>query len=82
MTVRVIKSKKRWIDYTCAHVSQEFYDDGIDIILWEVDGKPNQQKTIMLPENTKKVFFMEGAKTTHCVTWPPKEKEATTDEKE
>jgi hypothetical protein len=76
MIVRVIKGRK-WIDYTCAQVSQDTYDDGIDIILWELDGKPNQQKTIMLPQHGKKVFFMnDKGDTTHCVTWPPKEQQS------
>lgn len=76
MTVRVMKSKNRWIDYSCAHVSQDPYDDGIDLILWELDGDPKKQKTIMLPQNTKKVYIMEAGRTVHCVSWPPKQRES------
>lgn len=72
MIVRVVRGRK-WTDYTCGHVSRDDYDDGIDLILWELNGEPNKQKTIMLPQHGKKVFFMnDKGDTVDCVTWAPK----------
>lgn len=52
MKVSIGRSKK---SISCSHVKIDYWDDGIDVELFEVDGKDGKNKLIQLPEDGKLV---------------------------
>lgn len=55
MKVSIGRSKKQ---ISCSHVKIDYWDDGIDVELFEVDGKDGKNKLIQLPEDGKLVRVM------------------------
>lgn len=55
MKVSIGRSKKV---ITCAHVIKTYWDDGIDVELFEVDGVDGKNRLIEMPEDGKLVRVM------------------------
>lgn len=55
MKVSIGRSKKV---YTCSHVKIDTWDDGIDVELFELDGKEGKNKMILLPDQARSVRIM------------------------
>ncbi len=55
MRVAIGRSKKV---YTCSHVKIDYWDDGIDLLMFELDGIEGKNKTIEMPEDGRVVRLM------------------------
>jgi len=79
-TVRIIKRVKRdgalvsiETDYPCSTIRKVFWDNGIDIIMDDVDGVQGKRIKLEMPRDGKQVYFMNDAgDTTDSLRWPPK----------
>lgn len=55
MRVSIGRSKKI---FHCAHVIITYWDDGIDVEMFEVDGKDGKNKLVEMPQDGKLVRVM------------------------
>lgn len=83
MIVRIVKTKKGQrgdgrieTDYPCSTIRKEFWDDGIDLILYDVDGDPRKQVKLEMPRDGKRVYIMDdNHDTKDSISWPLHRKE-------
>lgn len=67
MRVSIGRSKKV---YNCAHVIIRHWDDGIDVELFEVNGKDGKNKLIEMPQDGRLVRVMnDQGKEVNRVEW-------------
>lgn len=79
MIVRIVKVHRKAgrteTDYSCSTLRKVFWDDGIDIILCDVNGDSRQEIKLEMPRDGRRVYIMNGAgDTTDSVSWPPNAK--------
>lgn len=85
MNVRVVKGGKgnrggrpnptQTITYSCSHIAETFYEDGIKLELCNIDGREGMRKIVRLPRDGHTAYFMEGGKNFDIKRWPPRSKE-------
>ena len=93
MIVRVVKQRRGVgrveTDYPCSTIRKVFWDDGIDVILYDVGGDTAKEVKIEMPKDGKRIFVMnDRGDTTDSISWPigtkdkEKGKKSTSDESE
>lgn len=85
MNVRVVKGGRssrggrptpvQTVTYSCSHIGETFYEDGIKLELCNIDGKEGIRKIVRLPRDGHTAYYMEGGKNFDVKRWPPKSKE-------
>lgn len=70
MIVRIGRSKRL---ITCSSIRTQQWDDGLDIELFDVNGKEGKRKLIELPQDTNMVSVLDDlGKVTKKYTWDDK----------
>lgn len=58
-------------DYPCSTIRKEFWDDGVDVILYDVDGDPRKRIKLEMPKDGKRVYIMDANHDTKdSISWP------------
>lgn len=78
MIVRIIKqhrgsrgNERVETDYSCETLRKIFWDDGVDVILYDIGGDPQKQIKLEMPRDGKQLFIMNAAyDTIDSITWP------------
>jgi len=73
--VRVVKQHRNIgrveTDYPCSTMRKVYWDDGIDVVLYDVGGDPAKEIKIEMPRDGKRVFVMnDRGDTTDSISWP------------
>jgi hypothetical protein len=67
MIIRIGRSKRTIL---CSSIRTQEWDDGLDIELFDVNGKPGKRKLIELPQDTTRVSVLDGTgKVIKTYTW-------------
>lgn len=75
MIVRVVKQHRGIgrveTDYPCSSICKVYWDDGIDLILYDVGGDPTKEVKVEMPRDGKRIFIMnDSGDTTDSISWP------------
>lgn len=63
-------------DYPCSTIRKVFWDNGIDIILYDVGGDPRKEVKLEMPQDGKRGYVMnDDHDTVDSLSWPLHRKE-------